>query len=520
YTLADDGQTVILQTEKKANGQTKQQLSWMNLGTGKNELIWEGLKAESITLDLEHHQLAFINETGLFIFRLNTHRLNCLLNTQNTPLYSGLKFAQVKRFSNDGARIFIDLREEEKPTPIPGAVEVWSYMDHKLQTEQENEAGPKSYVAVVNLADGKVIRLEQKSESLSFNSAKELNDTIGIMYHNGQLLNGRGGSCELVSLKTGVRTSIKQPLEIVALSPQGKYLICFDPYQHAYISYNTKSGVYQNISGRLPGIPANKESDPDRLRVAGWLKNDEAVLFYDAYDIWKLDVSGKEMPVNVTNGYGRKHHLMFSITYGQYYPYPINKDQKLVLAAFDLNSKKQGFYSLMPGKAGEPKLLSMGDCFYGPQDGVSIDIDKTGSVPPMKAKGADVYLVSRMSAHESLNYFFTRDFKTFKALSDVYPERDYQWYKTELHTWNSLDGRTLQGVLYKSENFDPTKKYPVIIHYYESKSNNLNVYIKPEILSGFSNVDIPTYVDNGYLIFTPDIEYKIGDPMQGTYDAV
>lgn len=520
HVLADDGQTVILQTEKKVKGLAQQQLSWMKLGTAKNELIWEGLKAESITLDIEHHQLAFINETGLFVFRSDTHQLTCLLNSQNTPLYSGLKLAQIRRFSNDGARLFIDLKEEDKPSPLAGAVEVWSYMDLKLQTAQENEAGPKSYIAVVDLRDGKVIRVEQKSESLSFNSAKELTDTIGIISHDGQLLNGRGGTSELVSLNTGKRTFIKTALEIVSLSPLGKYLICFDPEQHAYVSYNTRTEVYQNISGQFSGFPANTGSDPDRLRVAGWLKNDEAVLFYDAYDIWKLDVTGKEMPVNLTHGYGRRHHLMFSITYGQYYPYLINKDQKLVLAAFDLNSKKQGFYSLMPGKAVEPQLLSMGNYFYGPQDGIATDIDKTGSVPPIKAKDADVYLVSRMSAHESLNYFSTRDFKTFKGLSDIYPERDYNWYKTELHTWTSLDGRTLQGVLYKPENFDPAKKYPVIIHYYESKSNNLNVFIKPEILSSFSNVDIPTYVDKGYLIFTPDIEYKIGDPMQGTYDAV
>ncbi len=34
--------------------------------------------------------------------------------------------------------------------------------------------------------------------------------------------------------------------------------------------------------------------------------------------------------------------------------------------------------------------------------------------------------------------------------------------RSELHDWKSPDGRIFQGVLYKPENFDPAKKYPVI----------------------------------------------------------
>lgn len=42
--------------------------------------------------------------------------------------------------------------------------------------------------------------------------------------------------------------------------------------------------------------------------MAGWIKYDEAVFIYDQYDIWKVDPKERKPPVNITNGYGRKHH--------------------------------------------------------------------------------------------------------------------------------------------------------------------------------------------------------------------
>ncbi len=41
--------------------------------------------------------------------------------------------------------------------------------------------------------------------------------------------------------------------------------------------------------------------------IAGWLADDEAVLVYDNYDIWKLDPINIKPPINVTNSYGQKN---------------------------------------------------------------------------------------------------------------------------------------------------------------------------------------------------------------------
>jgi dipeptidyl aminopeptidase/acylaminoacyl peptidase len=123
-----------------------------------------------------------------------------------------------------------------------------------------------------------------------------------------------------------------------------------------------------------------------------------------------------------------------------------------------------------------------------------------------------------MSATESPNYFSTTDFKNFTRLSDLHPEKNYNWLTTELLTWKTLDGSFSQGVLYKPENFDPHKKYPVIFHYYQILSDGLNAYLKPEPSDG--RLHIPWFVSNGYLVFTPDIHFKIGEPGNSAYNAV
>ncbi len=75
----------------------------------------------------------------------------------------------------------------------------------------------------------------------------------------------------------------------------------------------------------------------------------------------------------------------------------------------------------------------------------------------------------------------------------------------------------LQGVLYKPENFVPEKKYPLIIHYYEIDPRIL-MYFPP--LSLWQGYNIPWFVSRGYLVFTPDIKYKMGDASQSICNSI
>jgi dipeptidyl aminopeptidase/acylaminoacyl peptidase len=75
----------------------------------------------------------------------------------------------------------------------------------------------------------------------------------------------------------------------------------------------------------------------------------------------------------------------------------------------------------------------------------------------------------------------------------------------------------LKATLYKPENFDPAKKYPMLVYIYERLTQNVNNYIEPRPTNVIS---VPYYVSNGYLVLEPDIVYTVGYPGQSALKCV
>jgi dipeptidyl aminopeptidase/acylaminoacyl peptidase len=72
--------------------------------------------------------------------------------------------------------------------------------------------------------------------------------------------------------------------------------------------------------------------------------------------------------------------------------------------------------------------------------------------------------------------------------------------------------------VYKPEDFDPKKKYPMIAYFYERSSDGLYGYSAPAPTP--SRLNIPFFVSRGYIVFVPDIWYKTGYPGQSAYDYI
>lgn len=81
-----------------------------------------------------------------------------------------------------------------------------------------------------------------------------------------------------------------------------------------------------------------------------------------------------------------------------------------------------------------------------------------------------------------------------------------------------MDGRKLEGLLIKPKDFDPNKKYPMIVNFYEKSSQELYEHQIPE--AHRSTVDYHYYSSNGYVIFNPDVYYKEGYPGEDAFNCV
>lgn len=106
-----------------------------------------------------------------------------------------------------------------------------------------------------------------------------------------------------------------------------------------------------------------------------------------------------------------------------------------------------------------------------------------------------------------------------KKISITNPQqKDFNWCTAEIVEWMSFDNQKLQGILYKPEDFNPDKKYPMIVYFYERSSDGIYSYLPPAPSASIINRTFAA--SNGYLVFVPDIPYVIGYPGQSCYNAV
>jgi dipeptidyl aminopeptidase/acylaminoacyl peptidase len=168
-------------------------------------------------------------------------------------------------------------------------------------------------------------------------------------------------------------------------------------------------------------------------------------------------------------------------------------------------SCKEGFASLMLSEPGKQKNLIISDNEYS---------------NPIKSKNTLQYLWQRSSYIEFPDLWTsTSTFVGAKKISVTNPQQNqYLWGTVEHVSWESFDGGHLRGLLYKPENFDPTKKYPMIIYFYEKYSNQLNTHYVPA--PSRSIVNFTFYNSNGYIVFVPDITYRTGEPGRSAYDDI
>jgi dipeptidyl aminopeptidase/acylaminoacyl peptidase len=538
-TSGNNEYLTIVQTERK-NGLSVQELNYARIGNAKLTKIWRGSQIKNITIDKNGKQIAFMgtddfNRNGIWYYKTSVEKPPiCLLNDESSEIKEGLKLEKLKKFSHLGDKIVITLMEKEKlsykyqkDTAYP---DVWNYNDHKLQSYQISNPISHSYTAILNLTNNCFIQLENENEWLLQPPSNQISDTISTL--RSQENDGKSGegkwnlSCKvnwsIIFTNNGDRKQLDfiKGNTIVEMSPSGKYIIFFNKEERNYFSYEIISGKVTNITR---GVNENWVNDLNgnffrHRNIGGWKENDTSVIIYGQYDIWQIDPRGLTPPLSITNLYGRKHSIIFSLALDQYNSGYLSEHEVLILTAFNKKTKENGFYQKEVGAMGDPTILTMGSYIYDITDNPSIQSIFSFNV--VKAKYVKKYIVKRMSSREAPNYFCTSDFKTFRPISNLHPEKKFNWYSTELHSWLSLNKDSLQGILFKPDDFDSSKKYPVILHYYETKSDAVNAYFIPEALSDACNINIPYYTSNGYLIFCPDIRYSTGDPMKGTYESL
>ncbi|NLU95760.1 alpha/beta hydrolase family protein [Chitinophaga sp. Ak27] len=533
FSFSKDGK-VLLYVIDSMNHQPNQQLKRLHLSSGVEEIVWSGIGLEDMILNQDASRVALMIEgtngsKEIWYYQKRKGRAELLVSDESFSGWEGFVLSRISRMSADGRYLFLTLVKLHKTDfkrKGNSTVNVWSYLDNKLQSAQLQDGDPDQFSSVaVDVVSHHITCLSKSNEFVISSSAADKVHLVESVLGDGDRTESSWNKKALITY--AVKSSdgkIDIPLKlegvhIVSVSPGGRYIIYFDNTNKSYYSFEVPSGIYRKITGDIntSWIDCYRDDAGEVPRgIAAWVDNDYAVLLYDRFDIWMIDPAGNRKPISITGGYGKQHDIIFFLAM-QENSKGLSRGKTVLLNALDINTKKNGFYKVVIGRPGMPEKLTMGNYIYKLVGNPYID---QSGIYPVKAALRDVYIVSRMSATEYPNYFYTANFIDFKPISFLSPEKLYNWYTTELHSWRTDDGKILQGILYKPEDFDSNKVYPVIFQYYERKSFGLNEYLTPSDLTGGCDLNIPTYVSNGYIVFAPDIAYVIGNPMAGTLSAL
>ncbi|MFP8490258.1 S9 family peptidase [Gracilimonas sp. Q87] len=460
-------------------------------------------------------------KTELLVYRnLDTNLNRSLLNPDSQSSFPDNMVISANRdlsWSTNGELIFLGFREQEPEIKMDkdtvANVDVFHWKDDRIQTVQERQATRDlqyTYVASFNPKNSTFARLtNEEMRALNFSDhnrymigrdEKPYMDDInwGVSPADLYRVNLQNGEWTLFA-KNIKRTN--------GYSPDGRYYL----YQKIaeqdtmlYV-YDVEQNTNTNLSEAAPVLFTNTDHiyphESPTFGIAGWTKDGESVILNHKYDLWMLALDGSQAQ-NITKGLGEQEKIIFRYeTLDEDEEY-INTSNKLLLSAFGEWSKKDGFYKLNIGDS--PKPLIYEDASFGNVE---------------KARDANRIILTRQTFVEFPDYYQTNsEFNDLEKITDANPQQEeYAWGERVLVDYENSRGIKLQGTLTLPANYEPGKKYPMIVYFYEKMSDRHHQYSMPVY---DDRPHMSTYASNGYLVFMPDIDFEFGRPGTSSLDCI
>lgn len=535
YAFNENGDALFTLTVTKLDSTNKSKIVKINLNNLQKDTIFNDIgTASKLGNSKDGTQIAFlfakdtVRENKVFnLYYWNDKDGNTKLIADTSTVMKGWSpsINYKPNFSEDGTKLYFGtapkpmqitkdtLLDEEKYH-----VDIWNYQDLRLQPSQKLRAKQelkRTYLAQYDLENARFTQLADTTLRIVV-SAKEGSShfALGIddqkhareqswagWFNDYYAINVHDGSRELV---------LEHQQSYAKLSPYGNYIIYFNQKDSNWNVYDIKGRSHINltkdINVKFYDELHDTPNQPPAYGVSGWYENDKFVVIKDRYDLWRLDPSGRTAPFNLTNSYGREKKIRFSeITFDSDDHEYFNEENPHYLKAFNEDTKDGGYYRISLNTKETPEKLTQSANMY---------------YYPVKAKTSNTVIFRRASFTEYPDVYLTNtDFSEPLKISKANPQQDeYLWGSVELTQFTAIDGQELQGLLYKPEDFDSTMKYPVIIYFYERYADDIHRHYVPK--PSHSIINFTEYTSNGYVVFIPDITYKIGHPATSAYNAV
>lgn len=535
YYFDRNGNSLLMKTAKNSKDSTgKMYVLIHKLKENKTDTIMAGLNdAKNFAPDETGSQWAFTAERDsvekalqkfykLWYYKIGYDSAQNIVDRNSTGIKKDYTVSENEaiKFSKDGNKLFFGVARVQPPKDTTlvdfetARLDIWHYNDDYIQPQQLKQLpqeSKRSFMAAYIPSEKTVTQLgDWDAENIALVNEGNADWVLAQSTKGNRIAGmweGRSkNSAYIIDIKTGNRKLVQKDLyTFYQASPNGKYVYWYNPEVKNYFTCNVASGKVCNITKNILQPLYDIENDvpdfPGQAGTSGWMADDKNILINSFYNVWSVDADGNTPPVNLTKMKAAKNYDFSAVTLDPEKRFFDTTDTLLLLAQ-NRNDKSWSLFSLPLNTSSLNLITKKNKSFAG----------------IIKAKNNNNYFLQQSDAQSS-ELFAGKDLNNLMQLTNISEQqKPYNWLTSELVHWKMFDGKMSEGILYKPENFDPKKKYPVIFYFYEKNANTIYSYKAPA--PSASTINIPYFVSNGYLVFDPNIYYKTGYPGESAYNSV
>ena len=137
---------------------------------------------------------------------------------------------------------------------------------------------------------------------------------------------------------------------------------------------------------------------------------------------------------------------------------------------------------------------------------------------PTKSNSNIIYTLKDFNLPPQLMLSNTKKSKTIRISNEQ--QKNYYWGHAELLTYKGPFGTNLKGTLFYPGNYNPNKKYPVILSIYSNVALRYLKSYDPPTLENSVGFNTTLFTTQDYFVFMPDIEYQTNHTGQSALQSV
>jgi dipeptidyl aminopeptidase/acylaminoacyl peptidase len=529
FTIDEKGLWLAAVQHKKIKKDSNY-LLLQNLMTSNCTTVGKYTSVKQLKFDKKGSELAFLASLdtakakvySLFSVKTGAELPRLIADSLSLGIENKLSVSEHKTpiYTDNGKYVFFGVAnkpETEKKDTLTEAekveVDVWHYMDKRLQTQQLVELKSDQKKASWYVYDrSRDTVLALTNDTLDANVFPKLQGDYLLAssseaYQLALQWDAPGrDDYYRINLKSGEQTLLKKGVAFGGrMSPSGRYFTYFNDASLTYELMDAETGQVTCMT--CTAKPINWQEDMNGVPgiappygIVGFFNADSAVLLQSEYDLWLFDIQSSSLR-SITQQFGESNKVRLNWI-------PWSSDsvylsfQNAYINGFHEATKTNRLYTISEGGLreiynAEQKLTLV----KRSKDGTAIVFRKMSSID-----FPEVRITQNLFANE-------------RVISVTNPQqKEYNWTKVELVSWKNYEGVPLEGLLYVPENFDPSQKYPMIVYYYELHSDDLHTHYVPKPTA---SIIYPTeYSSAGYVVFIPDIRYNPGHPAKSAYSSI